>query len=372
MNPTYDPTATHGMQNKQPPLGESGVELSSASLYDSEQIPVLIRMPDLTPDVATMPVMDRPLQTETEGPPPPPPPEPSSDTEAADSPRTDRRQRRRESARAGRNGGSGPLQTLWSSFPSTVLVMVVLLSVTGIVYVLMRGEPQETQDESTVAWSSAEESEAADPDVLQIDTLEAPSEEPDLWSEEQESGDATALTEPHEPAAVDDGLPPSAEEALWGPEHAGALDVPAESDGPDGDSSATPSAPWAEVTPSGDEDPMDGPILSWGPDELLDEPGPADTGPVQGWPPEMDGGFSAGASGGPSGTTVPNAGGTYFGNPEPSTPYGGTPSLRTGMRDTEALRARTPPNAPEAATFKGTIEFPQPRVNDERTQPGVF
>ena len=272
-------------QRSQNPSRGPGVvpQRSGVASYDSDQFPVLIRLPDLTTSpksAVTPPAQATQLSVESpdvdDG-----GPElqvPGADHAAA----TKRPRNRRTAADRDTVPRRYTVRGILASLPSQALVMLVLAAVTALVYLLVQGvdpavDNQQVPVNADVAQTSPGESET-DP------------EEPKLWP--VSNNNETLNASPGSPSV------------------ATAQNTPAETTPP---SVLAPDFDTPEPAVSADHAyterttdrtaASDGPVLTWQSEPPTDAASVETVAPVQGWPPEL----------GPAGDSTLS--------PQSSTPY---------------------------------------------------
>ena len=378
--------SSHGTQ-KPAPLPEA-LQPKRAALpeYDSDQIPVLIRLPDLTPHPQVTEAAEKGVPTKRnsiQG------HDPSglADATAKKHRKKSRRSRReprseRHDLEAKRTASPG----LWKSFPSHVVVLAILIGLTSLVYVLVQGGsgggPAEPEAAKVASENMAENTAAQ---VVGVEgtppALEAPTRDPELWPADR--GQASQEPDGNQPqptvagradaTAVDESDPSSEIQTFTSLSSLGSA-AGADRSGP-----PKPADAWPSTNPANAEaTSAEGPQLTWQSEPAADPQAIHDVAPVQGWPPEMGG---AAPSPDPSDPATNLGSQQRYPNPagepptrgqDPSTSLGQIPSMRTGMWDERQSPVPSSNGVPETATFKGTVEFPQPRVDYERTRSSVY
>ena len=346
--------------------------------YDSDQIPVLIRLPDLTPP----PQAREPAEQEV-----PCPQNPIRDDDPSGLPEETTKNRRKKSRRSRTEAGARRHDSevrrtispgLWKSFPSHVVVLAVLIGLTSLVYVLVQGGSGEGQGQPEAASVTTENMAAQLGSVQETPpTLETPTPDLELWP--ADGGQAS-----REP----DGSQP--QPTLVGQAETTAVDTPASqpefeaftslsavgsATGADRSAQSEPANAWPSTTLENTQTTSaEGPQLTWQGEPVADD----DVSPVQGWPPELgvaspapDASNPATNSGNQQRFPSP-AGQPPTGGQDPSTSLGRDSSVRTGMRDETQWPLPSGDGLPETATFEGTVEPPQPRVDYERTRSGIY
>ena len=235
---------------------------SGGASYDSEQFPVLIRLPDLTASpksrVPTPPASVEPPDVDDGG--------PELQAPGTDrAPATKRAHNRRTVADRDTVPRRYTVRGILASLPSQVLVMLVLAAVTALVYLLVQGVDPAADDQQTPAGA----------EVAQTSPGESAtnSDEPQLWPV---SSSSETLNES-----------PGPEPVAW------AQDTPADTVPPpmlapsfDAPSGAVPTENGTEQT-ADRAAVSDGPLLSWQGERPAEAANVEPVEPVQGWPPEM-------------------------------------------------------------------------------------
>jgi len=312
--------------------------------YDSDQIPVLIRLPDLTESSVTAvgsPPTAAPLSIEQ-----PPVEDKKPDRPAALEATTEQpaappwKRNRRSLADRDAVPRRYTVRGLLATLPSQALVVLFLAAVTALVYLLVQGLPP-AADNSPAA---ANVNVAAAP---HSNLAPAPGETR-LWPVSNTRGDSTEGTadtpEPAGAAQESSGIPQGMlVPSFVQPE--GAM----RSDGPQSNRTAMPA---------------EGPQLKWQPEAPATAPAADSAAPVQGWPPAM-GADSTGRD--LQESELPRSVTSYD-----RSAYD-TSHLSPGpVTYDDDLRNQFQNSTPAGATLNGTIDFPQPRVDYERTRSGIY
>lgn len=332
-----------------------------APLYDSDQVPVLIRLPDLT--TQTVPSPAKPIQREQQAAPVGQSIVQDSDRQAA------RVGERRESEHS--NRGLSPKQPAHRSgrnrrhvrspspMPSMVLLMMALVIMSGVVFVVMRGTGRpkgpETLPDRVAADGVTELT--LEPGIAVVPFDEPPPTDMDLWPRETDAESAGESSyAPPLVAERQDREPVRGTESQWPP-------------------AASGGAAEREGRPSGAPmwgGPADNNLPSYNTNDERSHQGSSAGGaeaPIRGWP---DAAGSAGQ--GQSGVWPGEASAPV----SPASNFGGT-----GNSDHSAASrqpARGWPNswpspghgAADGAQLNGTIEPIPPRADYERNRAGLY
>ncbi|MFV1966875.1 MAG: hypothetical protein ACC628_15730 [Pirellulaceae bacterium] len=376
----------------------SSVDASTAgpapdSLYDSNEIPVLICLPDMRQRTS---VAANSIAT-------PPRVEPPGDERVVDNGENPRDRTR--STREERGPGSGKSRiSKWNTLPSKVIVGGFLIAVTGIVYALVQGPPGTGEVEETATGSPLRD---AAPEISESAIDRAPwassSNEVDLWPEgntaaaeligNRASSPPSLAGAIGRPAATDETSGPA---KSWPPMARSPTDPPRVSDGARSPSRrppnhAVPARPQADPDVSRPRQSV--PVFSWNRDESLSEAGErpfgktveagpnqaSDTERVQQWPPAFASGSSS-MLGPPSNLTQGMAPPTYaypdtsssFLSNGPSNDPRTAPPVRTGMRNFRTPGTPQGGNNSGGARLDGNVVIPQPRAVYERSRPSLY
>lgn len=304
------------------------------ALYDSEQFPVLIRLPDLTaaPAAPATPLAKAPSagvgQPErVAGVPEKRSPESDRDSDAK------RERNRRTAAERDTVPRRYTVRGILASLPSQALVMLVLAAVTALVYLLVQGTAPTADSQSASGDGALAQTSPAEPDLKTA--------EPKLWPVSNQDEAWNAL-----PAAAPlAGTPEASRGAL--PSGTVAPPLVAPEDG------ALSNVASAARSPASSE----GPWLTWHSESPTDSAQVEPVEPVQGWPP----GIGAGSDADSSPRSV---------SPYDRSAYSPSPASQWPVSTDDA--GRPDATAVESARLGGTIDLPQPRVDYDRTRSGIY
>ena len=179
-------SSSHGTQK--PALLPEALKPKKATppAYDSDQIPVLIRLPDLTPHPQVTEAVEKEVPTQGDS---------IRDNDPNGLADETEKKHRRKSRRSRTEPRSGRHESetrriatrgLWKSFPSHVVVLSILIGLTSLVYVLVQGGsgrgPAQPEAASVTTENMAENMAAQVGSVQGTpNTLETPTRDLELW-----------------------------------------------------------------------------------------------------------------------------------------------------------------------------------------------